>query len=209
MKIEYWLKDWRDRYIQFPVNPESVEVNSGYEVKRYDVLELGQVSFVDNPTLMEFSIDVLFPKHYNPSYCEYPDIRDPQEYVNIIEEWRSARRNLRFIVAGTPVSVAVYIEDIEYSYERHGEPGDVYATITFVEAKQANVKDDESKSGKRPEKPVQKPKTVLFNQGDTLYAIATKYYGSGDKLNVIYEANKDKFPKGLASKPVGERLRLP
>lgn len=217
-KIEYWLKDWRDRYIQFPVNPEGIEINNGYNVQTVDVLALGQVSYVEEPLLRQFSIDVLFPRDYNPSYCEYSPIRSPMEYVNIIEEWRSARRNLRLIVTGTSVSIPVYIDNIDYLVEPAGEPGDIRATISFIESKfpqeRGRAKRDEKgvliPPKVRPDgKDIEKPRSVVFNQGDTLYAIATKYYGSGDKLVDIYNANRGKFPKGLASKPIGERLVLP
>jgi len=220
-RVQYWLKDWRDRYFQFPVNPEGVLIDSEYGIRTQDVLALGQVTSVEEYKARQFSIDVLLPRDYNPSYVDVSAdvLKKPHEYVSIMEEWREARRNLRFIVTGVnSVSIAVYISKIDLDVEPAGEPGDLRATIHFVESVKPAIRGLAKRDPKgalqagpqRPDdKPIKKPRDVVFNKGDTLYAIAQKYYGDGGKLIDIYEANKTKFPLGLASKPVGERLRLP
>jgi nucleoid-associated protein YgaU len=54
----------------------------------------------------------------------------------------------------------------------------------------------------------QRPRSVTVQEGDTLYNIARKVYGDGEKWDVIYNANKDKLnnPDEL---PAGTQLTIP
>lgn len=217
-RVQYWLKDWNDKYMQFPVNPVGISIPSEYETKVIDVLALGQISRVENVKLATFEIEVLFPLHYHPSFCDTTDVKPPAYYVNTIERWRVHRRQVRFIVTDTPISIPVYIEKVEYEYEKAGMPGDVTAKISFVEAVAPRTPRMATRDKKgvlqpfkvRPsENPKKKPSSYVFQKKDTLYGIALRFYGNGGKLVDIYNANKHLFPKGIASKPIGERLRLP
>jgi nucleoid-associated protein YgaU len=53
-----------------------------------------------------------------------------------------------------------------------------------------------------------RPRSVTVQEGDTLYNIARKVYGDGEKWDVIYNANKDKLnnPDEL---PAGTQLTIP
>ena len=217
--VQYWFKNNKDVYVQLPVNPQGVSIPSRYGMRVVDVLALGQISTQEHPLLREFSLDVLFPRDYSPSYCEYEGFMSPSEWVDLIEEWRATRHNIRFIVTGeSSVSIPVFISDIEYEIEKAGMPGDITAKISFVEfaaAKTGAVVSRDAKGVLTPPKPrpqdktPDKPSYYVFNKGDSLYKIADKYYGNGGKLTDIYNANKALFPQGLASQPVGKRLVLP
>lgn len=216
--VQYWLKDRHDVYVQLPVNPVGVSIATEYGVEVVDVLALGQVSSIEQPKLREFSLEVLFPRDYNPSYCEYEGFMSPMEWFELIEGWRETRRNIRVIVTGANVSIPVYIKKASWEFEKAGMPGDLTVTLDFVEAavpKAQTVATRDAKGVLQPpkvrpdDKDKARPPYVVFNAGDSLYKIANKYYGNGGRLIDIYNANRDKFPKGLASAPVGERLRLP
>jgi nucleoid-associated protein YgaU len=56
-----------------------------------------------------------------------------------------------------------------------------------------------------------KPETELYTvkEGDTLSAIAKKFYGDAGKYMVIYEANKDLIGDDPGLIKVGQELKIP
>ena len=57
--------------------------------------------------------------------------------------------------------------------------------------------------------PTSKPERIhVVAQGDSLTAIAQKYYGDASKWNKIFEANRDILPSAN-SLQIGQKLRIP
>lgn len=52
-------------------------------------------------------------------------------------------------------------------------------------------------------------KTVTVKSGDTLYKLATKYLGRGNRWGEIAKANKIKNPKASTRLKVGKKLKIP
>lgn len=216
-RVQYWLKDNKDVYVQLPVNPSGISIPTEYGVNTIDVLALGQISMQEQPLLKRFSLEVLFPRDHNPSYCEYSGFPLPHEWVELIEKWRVARHNIRIIVTGTTVSIPVFIDSVEWEIEKAGMPGDITAKISFVEfatPRKSGMAERDKKGVLQPPKirpstPIEKPRSIIVGQRDSLYNIADKYYGNGGKLIDIYNANRKLFPEGLSEMPVGQRLVLP
>ncbi|MCL2045727.1 MAG: LysM peptidoglycan-binding domain-containing protein [Oscillospiraceae bacterium] len=107
----------------------------------------------------------------------------PYDYVKQFELWAlDPSAIVRFIVTETPVNIPVLVESIDYG-ERDGT-GDVYATISLREYRELAVvqtqkaEKTENLSRPDPEPPVTS-QTHIVVSGDTLWAIARKYYGDG------------------------------
>lgn len=196
-RIEFWLKDRYDVYLQLPVNPASVEITSPFAINTVQVASLGEIPVPGERQLKGISFSSFFPRDYNPSYCEYPDIDRPSTWVKQIEEWRDTRFNIRLIITGTDISIPVFVDDFTIEPERAGAPGDIYYSISFVEYKHTEAKVIEKKSKiaskpSRPPAPKPKPKTYTVVKGDSLWKIASKptIYGKGADWGRIYNANK-------------------
>lgn len=132
-------------------------------------------------TLCLEPLEVLLPAH-RYGFCTPGAILNPWYYIEILERWSDAKTILRYIVTGTPINAAVYISEIEPS-EPDGT-GDFRATIRLQEAKvpkaipaasslglELNARDGDGSGA------VGSTYTVVY--GDTMRAIARKFYGDG------------------------------
>ena len=87
--------------------------------------------------------------------------------------------------------------------EKAGEEGDKYLTLKLLEYKAPNkrfvavqtpaavVKKEEPAAAPAPSPAVTENKTHTVQKGDTLWAIAKKYYGNGSQYPKIVSANPD------------------
>lgn len=142
--------------------------------------ELGELAVPTMRTLCAEPIQVLLPAQSYPFNVPGANL-NPWTYLEMLERRSDARSVQRYIITGTPVNAAVYIKDIDYT-EQDGT-GDMMVTIQLQEAKipkaipaaaslglQLNSR--ESDSGL-----IGSTYTVV--QGDTMWAIARRFYGDG------------------------------
>lgn len=211
--IEFWLKDRYNKYLQLPVNPESVEYESPFGLNSLPIVNLGEVAIPGERGIKRISFSSFFPRDYNASYCEYEGFIEPWEWVDQIESWRDTRHNIRIIIAGTPISVPVFVEEFTLQPERAGAPGDVYFSISLAEYKPLKTKpvvtSKNTVASTRPVNQPIKPKKHTVVYSDTLWSIAKQYYNDGAKRTTIYEANKSVIGKDSTVLKVGMVLTLP
>lgn len=216
-RIEFWLKDRYNVYMQLPVNPETIEYASPYGLNTVSIASLGDVAIPGERGLKTINFSSFFPRDYNPSYCEYEDFPEPWDWVEQIEAWRDDRRNIRLIITGTPISIPVFVDSFDLEPERAGAPGDIYYTISLTEYRPVKAKQIvetantgvKSTESQRPPSDKQKPKSYTVKSGDTLWAIAKTYYGNGSDFKKIYEANKSVIGKDPNLIKPGQKLVIP
>lgn len=219
---EFWLKfNNGAEVLWLPVNPDNISVTSTHGFTDVDVTNLGEYTVIGSGRLREYSFSSLFPRKYNASYCAYESLRDPYEYVSMIERWQRSGKPVRFIVTGTPINLAVTIRSFEYE-ERGGEPGDVYYTLNLKEyvfidiaKKGSNGAKSSTKTKKVPGKGKARPSTRItpksytVKSGDSLFKVATKVYGNGDDWRKIYDKNKKLIGSNSSSLKPGQKLVIP
>lgn len=218
-RIEIWLKDWNNLYKQLPVNPAKIEYTSPYGLNTVSIASLGEVALAGERGLQTISFSSFFPRDYNPSYCEYRDFEEPWKWVEQIEAWRDTRKNIRIIIAGTPISIPAFVEEFELEPEKAGAPGDIYYTITFKQARGVRVKQiananttvsfNAVASLDRPSSSKQRPKTHKVVYYETLFSLAKRYYGDISEWQRIYDANKKVIGKGTTVIKDGMVLMIP
>lgn len=216
-RVEIWLKDWDDLYMQIPVNPSEIEYSSPYGMNTVSIASLGDVIVPGERGNRQITFSSFFPRDYNPSYCEYEGFKAPWEWVEQIEKWRDIRKNLRIIISGTPISIPVYISEFTMQPEKAGNPGDVHYNITFIEYRPIRAEIVQAKkpiagmsmASTRPISAKTQAKTYVVMPGDSLYLIALKVYGDGGKLNIIHEANKATIGKYSDGIKPGQKLVIP
>ncbi|WP_084665613.1 LysM peptidoglycan-binding domain-containing protein [Thermanaeromonas toyohensis] len=160
-------------------------------------MNLGEVDFPTGEKLKEISFSSFFPKHYDPGYCRYPDLPDPQEAMNQLTAWTMSRKPVRFLITDTIINVPVLVTAHVTTF-KGGEPGDVYFDLTLRTWREVKVRTAAEVTTPaasfamevRPDlKPV--PKVYEVRPGDSLWKIAKLELGSGARWREIYEANKE------------------
>ncbi|WP_153732528.1 LysM peptidoglycan-binding domain-containing protein [Sporosarcina obsidiansis] len=218
-KYEMWLTFGNGKEkLRFPVMPGVLNVSNGSNNENVMISRLGEVTIIQDPVAKIFQFSSFFPREESP-LVEYSGILYPWDYIKMIERWKNSRKPARFIITGTPINFAVSIEDFSY---REGEKdvGDYDFNLVLKEYKFIEVrKMPRTKTQPKKERPNTKavPKSHVVKKGDTLIALARKYYNDSKRWEDIWKLNKDaiiKRDKRNLKKPghyihIGANLRLP
>jgi len=207
---------------RLPVNPEQIETSSAQAIEKYEILKLGQIAIPTHTELKQYSFESEFP-HMPLHYVETSgDYRGPDFYLRLFEQWRNEKAPVRFIASngiGDDINTLVLIEELNVT-ERAGEEGDKHVSFQLLEYREFGKKSvvvitDEfvptAVAKKEEPAPSVNPKsngTHIVQPGDTLWAIAKKYYGNGNQYPRIVNANKDKIKNPNLIFP-GQQLVIP
>jgi nucleoid-associated protein YgaU len=205
--IQVWLSfnNGQER-LQLPVNPAKLSFRSSRGYEDVQIAQLGEYTVIGGSRLKDFSFSSFFPRDYAP-YCEYMDVPDPWEAVQLIEKWMNSGRPMRLTITGTPVNEAVTIRDFSY-YEQGGSPGDLYFDISFkqyifVEIRQVSQLEDQ-----RPDESATASNYVV-QPGDNLLTIALKILGDDSRWMEIYDLNREVIGPDPSSFEYGITLVMP
>lgn len=202
MSYSVYFKYGSKKY-KLPVNPEEIKRTRELNVETYQVLGTGQVSIPSYCGLEEFRFEAEFPStEYH--YLESGAKADADYYEKMFKKAQKNQKPIRFIASNgitDDISVMVLVRSVEV-IEKAGEEGDKYITLTLQEYKApgklyvavqtatAVVKQEETTENTQTENPaVTENKTHTVQSGDTLWAIAKKYYGNGALYTKIVAAN--------------------
>ncbi|TDQ35287.1 LysM peptidoglycan-binding domain-containing protein [Aureibacillus halotolerans] len=196
--------------IQIPVLPGQIDLGNDSQDESVQISGLGETTIIQDPRLKTFSFESFFPSKWSP-LCNVPAVVRPWEIVNTIERWKDSTEPIRFIITNTPINYAVSIQSFNY-YEKGGEVGDLYYTLElkeyrFVKAKKikTDAKGKGKKSSGRPDTK-KSGKTYTVAKGDSLWRIAKKELGSGDRYGEIAKLNNIKAPYTIQP---AQKLKLP
>jgi len=204
---------------RLPVNPEEIETSSAQAIEKYEILKLGQIAIPTHMELKQYSFEAEFP-HRPLHYVETSgDYRGPDFYLRLFEQWRQEKAPVRFIASngiGDDINTLVLIEELTV-IERAGEEGDKYVSFKLLEYREYGkksvvvVQSNKATVKKESTAPKVNPKSNgvhVVQPGDTLWAIAKKYYGNGAQYTKIYNANKSIIKNPNLIYP-GQKLVIP
>lgn len=121
----------REQVIQLPIVPAEFKVQSPFSNEVFSTISQGDIKLIGQRGLKSITLDSFFPVK------DYPFLRDRTykgwEYVKIIEAWRRRRVPIRLIITGTPMNIAMVIDNFEYGVQDGS--GDVYYSLSLSEFK--------------------------------------------------------------------------
>ena len=211
---------------RLPVNPEQIETSSVQASQKYEILKHGQIAIPTHMELKEYSFECELP-HRALHYVETSGrFLDADFYLRLFEQWRQEKAPVRFIASngiGDDINTLVLIEELAI-IEKAGEEGDKYVSFQLLEYRKFGKKSvvvvtQEPTAAapvvavakKEEPAPAVNPKsngTHVVQPGDTLWAIAKKYYGNGAQYTKIFNANRDKIKNPNLIYP-GQKLVIP
>lgn len=155
----------------------------GMGMEKVALSEMGDIAVPTVRTLCAEPLEVLLPANDYPFNVPGANL-NPWAYIEALERRSDARSVQRYIITGTPVNAAVYIEEIAYT-EADGT-GDMTVTIRLQEAKTPRAVPAASTLGLGLELNSREEtgndlmgSTYTVAKGDTMWAIARKFYGDG------------------------------
>lgn len=212
--------------VEFPV-PSKLTVKVKNKNKTLVLLNEGEINFLRTPGLTEIVVPFDFPM--------LTGSRSPDYYLGVLEKLKTEKRHTQFIlVRRSPNGRALFDTNIQVSCEDYnvtedGKNGlDVSVDVNLKQWRDYGTKTVTVQESPAPAQSTPAPsqpqtvavekerdtstapqaKTYTVKKGDTLWAIAKKYYGAGAQYSKIYEANTDKI-----SNPnliyVGQVLTIP
>ena len=189
--------------MRFPVLPSEYKVQGSRGIETVNINAVGETDLGGMRGLRTVSFSSFFPKRYDPSYCEFRGIKNPQRYVKQIEQMMNSGI-AKLIITGTAINFHCRISSFEWG-EDDGT-GDIRFSITLKEhrkiaitqssvvaesanTQQATSEGTASKDTAKREDTREKLKTYTVKRGDCLSSIARKLTGSSD-WHALYEQNK-------------------
>ena len=205
--------------IRLPVNPETVEITKTQSIENYTVLKLGQIAKSNGTELDKYSFEAEFPSKPYRYVLTSGEFKPADFYLQLFEKWCKNGEPVRLVISNgesDDISTLVLFESIDIS-ENAGEEGDYNIAFELTEYKPFGVKEvvvttqstgtqkakvtKASRPGAAP-----KPKTYTVASGDTLWSIAKRYLGDGEKYSELTKANPQiKNPSLIA---VGQVIKL-
>ena len=219
MAYSVYFKYGSKKY-KLPVNPEEIKRTRNLKVETYQVLGAGQVSIPSYCELEEYSLEAEFPSQ-DYYYMESGARADADYYEKMFRKAQKNKKAIRFIASNDitdDISVMVLVKSVEV-IEKAGEEGDKYISLNLMEHKgagrryvavqtpTATIKQEEASASTAATNPaVTENKTHTVQEGDTLWALAKKYYGNGGQYPKIASANGIANPNVIH---IGQTLSIP
>lgn len=172
-----------------PVTPQSFTVSRNNNIQKISIHQLGDVNLWGQPGLCDINITSFFPSSERSYAFNGGYTGNPYGAVELINGWIRDKEVVRFIVSDTPINISVMPASLEYGED--GGTGDVEYTLILKEYRSMEAVEVSSTGASREteNEPVTKEQSYQVKSGDTLWAIAQKYYGDGSLAWNLAEVN--------------------
>ena len=211
------IKDINGNSIEFNVNPSGITISESRDNIRENIDNLGDVYFPGKRGLKTVSISTFLPS----SKSRFRRRGSLDSDIELINKWITEDVTLRFIVSKPTMNFKAILDSKNITL-KEGEL-DVYIDLKLTEVKDIDIPTVESVSIlKKDGDTVKSADVVLSDRGaenapkagnietvnskTTLWGLAKKYYGSGEKWKKISEANGGINPKKLRE---GMKILIP
>lgn len=126
--------------IQFPVNPEGLNLEIEGNNETTEVVKLGEINIAKDVKLATVELESFLPNQNNyPFILTKNDFKGPQFYIDFITDIRNKKIPIRFVVSDTNINMLALVESFSYGYKAGDD--DVYFTLSLKEYREVKVKE--------------------------------------------------------------------
>ena len=193
-----------------PVTPENFSVSFGRNILKVNVHQLGDINLWGQKAAATVKLSAMLPASGRTYAFSGGYAGNPYGAIELLQNWQNQGKILRFIVSETPVNLAVLLSEVSFG-EQDGT-GDVYTELTISEYRETGAVQVQSGSSQTLSRPAQSggvqksPQSYTVVKGDTMWAIARKFYGDAtlcwklasyngiQNANIIYPGQMIKIP---------------
>jgi hypothetical protein len=190
-----------------PVAPKKIAMKIGNANETMTLINEGEINLIRTAKLTDIEFECLLPQVKYPFAAYDSGFESADYYLEYFEELKIEKKPFQFIVSRSlpgndfDTDLTVSMEDYQI-IEDAGEGFDItvkiklkqyrsYRTKTVTIKQEAGAETtaavNESRETASAPPP---PRTYSVVRGDCLWNIAKKFYGSGSKYTVIYDANR-------------------
>lgn len=201
----------RAEVLELPVPLQGWNVESPHSLHSFTTIESGEVLAIGKKKLKTMSITSFFPAKEYP-FLITKDIKEPFQCVEMINKWKESNKPIRVVIVGTDVNLAMGIESFSYGRSDGDGSGDVAFVLelteySFLNTPRSKVESKKTELSERPEEKIrQEGTTHNVQKGDTMWDMAEKYLGDGNRWREIAEINGMKDGWDLK---VGVDIKIP
>ncbi|MCI1958829.1 MAG: LysM peptidoglycan-binding domain-containing protein [Clostridia bacterium] len=215
---EFYLGD-----LLLPVAPESLQIKIKNQNSTVTLINESEFNFIKAPGLSELSFDMRIPAVKYPFANYNGDLKNQKYYLDKLKKLKNDKKPFRFIVnREMPDGTGLYDTNIRVSLEDYtikeqaGDGFDITVSITLkeyndIKTSVVNISDDgtatvekQRETDNSPEP--QEDKSYTVKSGDTLWALAKKFYDDGSRYADIAKANSISNPNRIS---VGQKIIIP
>jgi LysM repeat protein len=212
-----------------PVTPSKLTISIDNKNKTMVLINDGEINILKKPGLTDISFTALLPQTKYPFAVYKNGFQKADVFLDKLEQLKASQKPFQFIVSRTfpngkllfDTNIKVSLEDykiiedskngfdvnVEIKLKQYRDYGTKTVNVTIKQSKPvATVQNTRPAESSPAPKVTAKSYTVA--KGDTLWAIAKKYYGDGSKYTKIFEANKGVLKNSNVIYP-GQVLVLP
>lgn len=194
-----------------PVTPSKLTISIDNKNKTMVLINDGEINILKKPGLTDISFTALLPQTKYPFAVYKNGFQKADVFLDKLEQLKTSQKPFQFIVSRTfpngkllfDTNIKVSLEDykiiedskngfdvnVEIKLKQYKDYGTKIVNVTIKQSKPvATVQNTRPAESSPAPKVTAKSYTVA--KGDTLWAIAKKYYGDGSKYTKIFEANK-------------------
>lgn len=218
--------------ILLPIAPSSVDIKISNQNETLNLINGDEINVLKQAGLSSISFDCLLPNQQYPFAIYYDGYQNASYYLEQFENLKTSCLPFQFLINRTkPNGLSLFSTNIKVSLESYticesSENGfDVLVKVELKQYKDYGTKictistdsnSEESNTSISVEEvretttaptPIT-TQTYTVKSGDSLWAIAKNYYGSGSKYTEIFSANSDKISNANLIYP-GQVLVIP
>lgn len=188
--------------VLLPVTPGAVTLKVKSNNKVVSLIDEGDINILKAPGLKEIKFDAILPNQ------DYPFNNSGSAragyYANLLETLKTGRIPFQFVITRSfpdgrgldGTSIRMTLEDYSIKEDADTEGFDKKATIQLKEYREYGTKTVQISGNKgytqgtRETDNAPSDSSYTVKSGDSLWAIAKKYYNNGAEWTKIYESNK-------------------